>query len=147
MNTTVAAPPLNIERTIDATLAETWTAWTEAELVARWFAPGNMRAEVLEYDVRSGGHYRIRMRDEEGGTHTVGGEFVEVTPQRRLVISWAWEGDATTQSKVTVDFDAGNVGTRLRILHEDLPSEESAAKHKQGWIGCLDNLCNRINAF
>jgi len=147
MNTAVVAKPINIERMIDATLAETWTAWTEPELVARWFAPGTMQAEVLDYDVRSGGKYRIRMRNDDDSTHTVTGKFVEVVPQQRLVMSWAWEGDATTQSKVQVEFEASDRGTRIRILHEGLPNKESAARHSEGWIGCLDNLRERIGSF
>jgi len=147
MNAAVTAPPLIVERVIDASLAEVWTAWTEPEFVGRWFAPGTMRAEVLDYDVRTGGRYRIRMRDNHDSTHTIGGEFLQVTPLLKLVLSWAWEGDETTKSKVTVNFEAQDGGTQINIVHENLPSEESATQHEQGWNGCLDNLRDRIGAL
>lgn len=147
MNQTVAAAPVEIERVIDATLAETWSAWTEPALVARWFAPGTMRAEVLAFDVHAGGKYRIRMHDDDGSTHTVGGEFVEVVPQRKLVMTWVWEGDDTTRSTVSVGFEKRSDGTQIRIVHEELPSDDSASKHEQGWLGCLENLRERIGTF
>lgn len=147
MNTAVASPPLHIESVIDASPAETWAAWTDAALVSQWFAPGSLRAEVLDYDVRAGGRYRIRMHDDEDGAHTVAGEFVEVIPKRRLVMSWAWEGEETTESTVTVAFDACDGGTRVSIMHEGLPSEESRTAHEQGWHGCLGNLSDRVGTL
>lgn len=147
MNSVPAAEPLEIRRTIDATPAETWTAWTEPGLLARWFAPGNMRAEVPEFELRVGRRYRIRMHDPDGSTHTVGGIFVVVTPLQRLVMTWAWESPDAQESRVTVDFADRGPGTGITIRHEGLPDEASAAAHGKGWQGCLDNLARRIGSF
>ncbi len=147
MNTAVAARPLTIGRTIDASLAETWTAWSEAELVARWFAPGTMSAEVLEYDLRVGGSYRIRMRDTDGSSHTVTGRFTEVVAQKKLAMTWGWENDDAPESQVHVSFEETGGRTRISIVHEGLPSDESAGKHAQGWNGCLDKLGEQISTF
>ena len=140
MNAAVATAPLEIVRRIDGGLADLWRAWTDADLLARWFAPGPMRAEVLELDAREGGRYRIRMHDPDGGTHTVGGRFRAVEPERRLVMSWAWEGDEDGESTVTVTLQPHADGTELRIVHEGLPDEDTAAKHNEGWNGCLAKL-------
>lgn len=147
MNTAVATRPLTIERTIEASVAETWTAWSEPQLVARWFAPGTMSAEVLEYDVRAGGRYRIRMTDTDGSTHTVTGRFTDVQAPERLAMTWGWEGDDAPESQVSVTFKESDRGTRISIVHEGLPSEESAGKHAQGWDGCLDKLGDQISTF
>jgi len=132
--------PLEIRRVIDATLAETWAAWTDPALVARWFAPSDMRAEVIALEVRKGGAYRIRMHDREGRDHTVGGSYVAVEPQRRIVMTWAWEGGAEPQSQVTVEFAERSGGTEIFVLHERLPDAGSIDAHRKGWLGCLDNL-------
>jgi uncharacterized protein YndB with AHSA1/START domain len=147
MNTVPAAAPLEIRRTIDATAARTWTAWTEPGLLARWFAPGDMRAEVLEFELRVGRRYRIRMHDPDGSTHTVGGIFVVVTPLQRLVMTWAWESPDAQESRVSVDFEDRDAGTGITIRHEGLPDEASAEAHGKGWQGCLDNLARRIGSF
>lgn len=147
MNTALETSALEISRVIDATLAETWTAWTDPDLISRWFAPGNMRAEVLEYDVRPGGAYCIRMHDEDGSTHTVAGQFVELIHQQRIVMSWAWVGGEGGESTVTIEFADENGSTAISLLHEGLGDEGSRAAHGVGWEGCLDNLERRICGF
>lgn len=145
MNTAVETAALEISRVIDATLAETWTAWTDADLVSQWFAPGDLRAEVLEYDVRQGGSYRICMHDKDGSTHTVAGRFIEVVDQQRIVMSWAWEGSDSSPSTVTVEFSDNDGSTAIALTHEGLHEEESRAAHAVGWNGCLDKLQKRIS--
>ena len=140
-------PTYVLERVFDAPRGLVWKAWTDPDLLARWFAPGRMRAEVLALDVRAGGRYRIRMHDEDGETHTVGGRFVEVAPQVRLVMTWGWEGGETQESQVTVNFAPRDTGTEVRILHEGLPDKASVEAHGQGWHGCLENLVQRIGSF
>lgn len=148
MNTVISAPPIKINRQIDASVEETWQAWTDAELMSRWFAPGTMRAEVLALDVREGGAYRIRMHGSDGATHTVTGTFTAVVPHKKLAMTWSWEDteDGVT-SNVTVQFAASGDGTELQILHEGLPDQDSVEKHTQGWEGCLANLTERIKDF
>lgn len=147
MNTAVAAAPLTITRRIDASVADVWRAWTDAALLARWFAPGSMRAEVTELETRKGGGYRICMHDDDGSVHTVRGRFEDVQPERRLAMSWAWEGNENVVSQVTVLFSAKDGGTELHIVHEGLPDADSAGKHNEGWLGCLANLESRIAGF
>lgn len=140
MNAATLIAPLEITRVLDLSLEETWAAWTDPELVALWFAPGAMRAEVLDYEMRPGGKYRIRMSDGDDDNHTVGGEFIDIRERECLVMSWAWENSDNPESKVTVSFAAAADGTRIDILHEGLTSAESVAAHSDGWHGCLDKL-------
>ena len=147
MNTAVATEPLQITRRIDASVADVWRAWTDPGLLSRWFAPGSMRAEVTELDPRKGGGYRICMHDEDGSTHTVHGTFEDVQAERRLAMSWAWEGSEHEVSHVSVLFTAKDDGTELHIVHEGLPDADSAGKHNEGWLGCLANLEARIAGF
>ncbi len=140
MNTTVATAPLELSRRFDASVADLWRAWTEPDWLARWFAPGTMRAEVLAFDARTNGRYRIRMHDDDGETHTVGGRFQTVEPRQRLVMSWAWEGGDAHESTVTVTFTSVGDQAELRIVHAGLPGDESIREHGEGWQGCLAKL-------
>lgn len=140
MNTSNTTQPLALNRVLDTSLADTWRAWTDPDLVSLWFAPGKMRCDVLEYDVRAGGSYRICMRDEKDNSHTVGGRFVEIADEKRIVMSWGWEDSDAPASQVTVSFAAHGDGTRVDILHEGLVTDESVAAHREGWDGCLDKL-------
>ena len=148
MNTAMAATsPLEITRMIDASVAETWRAWVEPDLMARWFAPGSMSADVQELDVRQGGKYRIRMQGEDSQPHTVIGEFTEVVPEHRLAMTWAWLGNESEVSRVTVRFTARNDATELHIVHDGLPDADSISRHSDGWSSCLAKLEAGINSF
>jgi uncharacterized protein YndB with AHSA1/START domain len=100
-------------------------------------------------DLRVGGRYRLSMRDPEtGDVHTVGGEYLEVSPPRRLSYTWTWEGSdagsASPGSLVTVDFDEDDGATTVVLVHTGFGDDEQPQKHAHGWNGCLDNLAERV---
>jgi uncharacterized protein YndB with AHSA1/START domain len=49
-------------RTFDAPIEAVWRAWTEPELVKRWWGPTGFTAPVAEMDVRKGGTSLVCMR-------------------------------------------------------------------------------------
>ena len=99
---------LVIERTFAAAQARVFEAWTSPEVLRRWWGAGpDWTSPAIEIDLRPGGRYRLSMQDPSGVVRSVGGEYVEVDPPRRLVYTWAWEShgaenDAATL--VTVEF-------------------------------------------
>ena len=53
---------LVLTRLIDAPREKVWRAWTEPELLKRWFAPKPYTTPVAELDVRPGGSAFIVIR-------------------------------------------------------------------------------------
>jgi len=146
----VQSEQLRLERSFAAPREEVFRAWTEPEVLRRWWAAApdweSTRAEV---DVRVGGRYRLSMRDPQSGDeHTVGGEYVEIDPPARLVYTWTWEGgDADSPgagSTVTVEFLEDGERTTVVLTHDGIADERSRDQHAQGWTGCLDNLGTRV---
>jgi uncharacterized protein YndB with AHSA1/START domain len=138
-------------RVIPAPVAMVFRAWTDPDLLGRWFAPGDMRCTVHELELKVGGRYRIEMKGETA--HTAFGEYLEIVPDKRIVMTWAWEngnedgGDAAG-SILTAEFDdIDGRSTEVRITHEQLPSAKSAEEHQGGWTGCLENLATRVESF
>ena len=90
-------------------------------------------------DPRPGGACRIEF--VEGATMV--GEFVEVTPHRRLVLAWGWERESagvpprSTEVEVTLEPDGED--TLLRLAHRRLPPE-AVAFHRAGWEHYLEQL-------
>lgn len=153
MTQTTQAPAtsLHLERTFDATPEEVFDAWTNPEVLRRWWAAApTWRTPVAEVDLRVGGNYRLSMEDPEtGAVHTVVGEYREVHRPERLAYSWSWEqGDGSVGhvSTVTVDFIAEGAGTTVVLEHIGLATPESCEQHRHGWIGCLENLQTRLFA-
>jgi hypothetical protein len=59
------AERLVVKRTFKAPVERVYAAWTDAEQMKRWFAPGAMSVPMAESDAREGGRYRVQM--SEGG--------------------------------------------------------------------------------
>ena len=134
---------LQIQRFINAPVEQVYSAWTQVDLIKRWFAPGNMSVPQASVDLQPNGQYRIQMFDaEEKSTHTCLGVYQQIVPGKKLVFTWTWEGNETEQSLVTVTFAAKNQGTELTLIHERFSDKNSRDMHEQGWHGCLVNLEN-----
>lgn len=142
---------LRLEQTFPAPREKVFAAWTNPEVLRRWWAAGpDWTSPLVEVDLRVGGRYRLAM----SGPHTpdaqvVAGEYLEIRAPERLVYTWRWEspgapsGDATTL--VTVEFtDAGATGTTVVLTHTGFPDGGARDQHGEGWRACLANLEARV---
>jgi uncharacterized protein YndB with AHSA1/START domain len=65
----------------------------------------------------------------------VRGEFLEIDPPHRVVVSWGYAGSEDLPpgaSRVSFTLTPIATGTRLDLLHTDLP-ERHAPGHDRGW--------------
>ncbi len=135
-------PSLTLSRRLRATPAKVFAAWTDPEKIIRWFGPEQTLTDTVtaDMDVRVGGHFRIGFRTDDGEYHEVGGRYLEVVPDQRLVFSWAWHSTPERQSQVTVVLrDEGDV-TLLTLTHDKFFDEAARDGHRRGWTGTLDKL-------
>ena len=147
--TETATTELRLERGYAAAPERVFDAWTNPEVLRRWWAAGpDWDTPVAEVDLREGGSFRLTMRDPESGmTPTVGGEYTEIRRPERLVYTWAWEdmpGSQPEPSLVTVDFTEADGRTTVTLVHSGLSSDGSRERHEHGWNACLDNLATRV---
>ncbi len=142
------ATSLRLERTFEAPPEDVFDAWTNPEVLRRWWAAGReWRTPTAEVDLRVGGSYRLSMEDPAtGALHTIGGEYREVRRPERLVYSWCWEqggGRSAHASTVTVEFLSEGERTTVVLVHTGLDSSASRDRHRHGWEACLENLYAR----
>ncbi len=108
--------------------------FTDPDKMIQWMG------RKAELDPRPGGTLRCDINSDA----VASGEYIEIESPRRIVFSWGWEGDdsvtAPGSSTVEVLLQPDGVGTRLRLLHRDLPSAESAEKHGHGWRHYTERL-------
>ena len=143
---------LRLERYLEGAPARIFAAWTDPDVLRRWWAaePDWTTAEATT-DVRVGGRYRLAMRDGAGVVRTVVGEYLEIDPPLRLVYTWTWESTADPPAVndttiVTVDFVAEGSGTRVVLEQRGFTSRQDTKNHERGWGGCLDSLERRVLA-
>lgn len=109
---------IEIDRLYPTTAPDLWSACTEPDRLARWFAR-------VAGDLRPGGEFTVHFDDDDTPTCTV----VECAPPESFVWRWPVGGHDTT---VTVRVSADPGGARLRLRHEGLP-EGPAAGYAAGW--------------
>jgi uncharacterized protein YndB with AHSA1/START domain len=149
---------LVLERTLNAPRSLVWKAWTDPELLKRWFAPRPYEITEVDLEVRPGGAFRIRMIGPDGFDtgHGTPGCILEVVEGERL--SWTsalgpqyrpaelpTEGcESFPMTAIITLSDAGEGRTFYRAvaLHanrKDRDSHESMG-FQEGWGKCADQL-------
>ena len=134
---------LTLVRRVRARPSIVFDAMTTAEGISHWWGP-DAGEPVLnaESDPRAGGRYRIRFRTKDGLEHEASGEYLEVTPPARIVMSWRWKGgvEDAGESRIEIKLRAVPEGTELTLVHSRLHDEEMRLSHAEGWTGALDKL-------
>jgi len=116
---------------IDAEPDFVYEYFIKPEALVRWMGD---RAIL---DPRPGGRFTLVF-----GDRTVEGQYVELEPPHRLVITWGRVGSATfppATSTLVVTFTAEGRGTRVSIIHAGLPERETH-RHALGWQHYLARL-------
>lgn len=90
-----------------------------------------------QLDPRPGGEFSV---DINGSL--VRGEYLEVDPPRRVVVSWGMGGAADlppSSTRVEFTLTRTAAGTTLSLLHTGLPDTRTSG-HAQGWTNYLGRL-------
>jgi uncharacterized protein YndB with AHSA1/START domain len=132
-------PSLTIVRRLKAPPSRVFAAFTQPEQIVRWWGPQDGPALHAEADVRVGG--RFRMVFVAGGVqHEMGGQYLTIEPDRRLVYTHQWLTLPERISQVTIDLVPIPEGTELTVHHEQLHDDEVRDLHVEGWTLMLDKL-------
>jgi len=136
-----AAADVEVRRLIRAPRQRVFDAWTKTEEVRAWHAPGPLTVSHAEIDLRPGGSYRIHMREPNGNEHRVSGVYREVTPPKKLVYTWGWDGDHPVKdSLVTIEFHERGDATEVVLRHTGIGDEKERASHEHGWTAIMDKF-------
>lgn len=139
---------LVLTRLIPASPAALYRAWTEPDLIMRWFAPAPFSVARAETDLRPGGSTCIVMRGPDGTEFPSSGVYLELVPNARIVFTdaytRAWEPSAKPFFTGIITFEPEGSATRYtaRARHwsaEDCAAHETMGFH-EGWGRCADQL-------
>ena len=65
------------------------------------------------------------------------GTVIEIVPNKKVVFAWGYEnskaGIPPDSTRLTIELEERPNGTRVRLLHEGLPDEQSRNEHAMGW--------------
>lgn len=140
---------LTLVRRIAARPAIVFDALTTSEGVAAWWGPDEAPVILAQIDARVGGAYRVRFQTLDGAEHEAFGEYLEVVPPERLVMSWRYAAggepeEAGRTSRIEIDLKPFAGGTELTFTHMDLANPASVASHERGWTASLAKLVRQM---
>ncbi|MDX6660494.1 MAG: hypothetical protein QOJ55_1316, partial [Solirubrobacteraceae bacterium] len=116
--TTPAEREIVSERVFDAPRDRVFAAYTDPELIPRWWGPRGTTTIVDQMDVRPGGAWRFVGRDSDGSETAFRGTYREVTPPERIVQTFEWEGMPGHVAVETATFE--DLGGRTRVTAHSL---------------------------
>jgi uncharacterized protein YndB with AHSA1/START domain len=142
---------LTLVRRIAARPSIVFEAMTTAEGIAAWWGPDDLPVVHVEIDARVGGAYRVHFRTMDGREHEACGEYLQLVPPHRIVMSWRYNfggepDEHGRTSRIEIDIAPMGDGTELTFKHSGLWTEASEKSHTWGWTGSLDKLVRHVDA-
>jgi uncharacterized protein YndB with AHSA1/START domain len=121
---TIAVPPERIFR-----------ALTDPAELPKWWGSDDMyRTTAHAADLRPGGSWRSEGTGSDGTPFFVEGEYLEIEPPRRLVMTWKAPWDGGNVTTITYTLEPVAAGTKLTVRHEGFADRAGSCRsHSQGW--------------
>jgi uncharacterized protein YndB with AHSA1/START domain len=117
--TTITANPgqqvVDIERVIDAPVADVYRAYAEADLIAKWLGPRGYDTNVTTFDLRDGGQWAFVHTNPEGESYAFHGSYHSVKPLESIVQTFEFEGAPGHVSLERVAFEDLGDKTMVRV--------------------------------
>ena len=135
---------LVINREIAAPRLAVFTAWTDPERAALWWAPREVTLLSCKMDVRPGGHWHRRMRNSKGEVFVKRGTYREVVSPERLVFTYTTDyesGAVDPETVVSLTFvELAPKRTRLTLWQTGFESDIVRESHTGGWTSAVERL-------
>jgi uncharacterized protein YndB with AHSA1/START domain len=116
--TTITANPgeqfVDVERVIDAPVADVYRAYTEPELVSQWLGPRGYTMDISEWDVRAGGAWAF-VHHGDGQEFGFRGVYHSVEPRESMLQTFEYLGAPGHVSLERVSFEDLGTSTRVRV--------------------------------
>lgn len=141
-------------RIVSASAEAIYAALVDRDALLAWLPPEGMTGEILEFDPRPGGAFRLALHysapshgKTTDDTDLVESEFVELVPGHRVVQLVRFRSDDPAFAgtmRMVWDLEPAAGGTRVIILAEDVPPGISKEDHDTGLRSSLENLARYV---
>ena len=150
---------LVITRVFDVPREIIWKAWTDPEIMKKWWGPKDFTSPVCKIDLRVGGKYLYSMRSPEGQNFWSTGTYREIVVPERLVMTdsfadaegnvvpathYGLSADFPLELQVMVTFEEHNGRTKMTLKHTGIPAGEMSKQTEAGWNESFDKLAGAL---
>ena len=131
---------VKIYTTIHAPVEMVWKAWTDPDLILKWFGsdPQGWGFKAV-LDPRPEGNFEISFCNSDGTEFTCHGRYAEVEKPKKLAFTWEWKNEPGVESFVTLLFSPENNHTRMQFEHAHVGTA-SAHNYLEGWKSTFAKL-------
>ena len=141
---------LTISRRFRAPPEKVFEYVSRTEHLLKWWGPEGTTLPEQHLAFDRPGPWMSVMMNAEGQRFKVSGHVTKVDPPHMVGFTWAWHDEHDkrgVESHVTIRLvPAANGGTEFELSHVDLPGDDVAANHEQGWSSSLRKLERLANA-
>lgn len=137
---------VRLHRILRAPPARVYRAFLEPDALARWLPPYGFTGTVHEIDARVGGGFRMSFRNfSSGESHSFGGEYLELVPDRRIRYNDRFD-DPNLPGVMEVDVSLTQVscGTELSVAQDNIPEAIPLEMCYLGWQESLLQLARLV---
>jgi uncharacterized protein YndB with AHSA1/START domain len=135
--TTAGDREIRFERIFDAPRDAVWHAFTQPDLIAKWWGRGH-EVDVEQHDLRPGGHWRY-VEHTDHGDEGFEGRFREVRAPEFIAETFEYDGMPGYPSVQTATFTpVGEGQTKLEATVLFMTPEERAGMLQSGMEGGMN---------
>ena len=109
-------PQVVVERDFDAPAGLVFRAYTEPELLARWWGPRHLGLAIDVFEPRDGGRWRLIHTEPDGREHAFHGLFHGTPSPAGIVQTFEYEGVPGHVKLDTTTFEERDGGTFVRVV-------------------------------
>lgn len=146
--------PIIVEGFFAASPEQVFEAWTNPDIVMKWFGQAPNSLHSASIDLRPGGVWRFLKSKDDIKSVGFEGQYLEIQPAERLVFSWAYvtlhadgNREATPNSQVEVIFTRNGTGTSVRLVHSGVRAHDARRGIGGGWEMAFSHLTNLHDAM
>jgi uncharacterized protein YndB with AHSA1/START domain len=140
-----------ITREFDAPKELVWRAYTEPELVRKWWHANRGEMTVCDIDLRVGGGWRYVMVTPDGVEVAFHGEYREVVSHERIVSTEVYEAVPDAEAVDTIEFTEAGGRTTITLLvqhqrkeHRDMHVESGMEDGLQDALDLLEQVARSL---
>ena len=139
---------LRLHRVLRAPPERVYRAFLAADALAKWLPPNGFSGKVHQMDARVGGGFKMSFTNfTTGGSHSFGGEYLELLPHERIRYTNRFDDpNLPGVMHVTVNLRPVFCGTDIDITQEGVPSVIPAEACYLGWQESLVLLGKLVEA-
>ncbi|OZM75020.1 ATPase [Amycolatopsis antarctica] len=135
---------IRTERAFDAPRELVYRAFTDPELVTRWWGPDALSTVVETLEARAGGNWRFVHTDGDGTEYGFHGVFHQVTPGERIVQTFEFEGmpGHIALETLTLTEENGKTTVSGSSIYQSVQDRDGmvASGMEGGWSQSMDKL-------